>query len=512
MSRRPGADRAVVRAWPRTSSHAGRGRTTTGLCQPIRTRAVGARVRSEGGQIMPLLMITIIAVIIVGVLLFQVARGSDQRARAQTAADAAALAGARDIRSQLEALAIDGRIDIAALDMARVRAAADDYARRNGARVTKLERLGVDVRVEVVTQDKLGEAAEPVQSADGRGLARARAGFSVISSVGEAPRPGGPLGGIGTQPTGGNGRISDDDWEKLARQIKGMGRPENVIALGRFLQAHGFQVGENAAFGPVGRHDPDGFHFQYGNRGAIDVNFGCGCGNLYPPEVNAIEPLIAKIRELGFNTLWNIAPGDHQDHLHVDVGTPGPLSGPAGGPFSGSDDVLVALRLVPLDGPASQIPFGFGGPLQTIDRAAIGASQREIARRIYEVGRRLGVSDKLMLAAFETAWVESRYINVPPGQGDRDSVGVFQQRPSMGWGSPAQLLDIEFAATKFFRAAEAADHGQPAGVLADDVQRSCCPWRYPQAESIARTFLAQAKSDAEDRRSRAGAKGRDEDG
>lgn len=82
-----------------------------------------------------------------------------------------------------------------------------------------------------------------------------------------------------------------------------------------------------------------------------------------------------------------------------------------------------------------------------------------------------------MLAAFETAWVESKYANVAPGQGDRDSVGVFQQRPSMGWGSPSQLLDVEYAATKFFRAAIAADRGQSAGALADDVQRSCCPWR-----------------------------------
>ena len=278
-----------------------------------------------------------------------------------------------------------------------------------------------------------------------------------------------------------------------------MGPPDNIIALGRFLQRHGFQVGENAAFGPVGRHSPTGFHYQYANRGAIDVNFGCGCGNLHPPEVGAIEPIIPKIRELGFNTLWNIAPGDHQDHLHVDVGTPGPLSGPAiGGPFAGSDDVLVELRLVPLEGPPSEPPFGFGGPLQTIDPESIRASQREIARRIYETGRRLGVSDKLMLAAFETAWVESRFANVPPGQGDRDSVGVFQQRPSMGWGSPSQLLDVEYAATRFFRAAREADHGQPAGVLADDVQRSCCPWKYPQAEAIARTFLEQARRDAED--------------
>lgn len=461
------------------------------------TTRLGSRLCDEDGQLMPILMVTLTSLVIVGILLFQVARAADQRARAQTAADAAALAGTREVRSQLEALALAGIIDAAAIDMGRVRAAADDYARRNGGRVTKLERLGVDVRVEVTTEDKLGVGAEPVDAEQKEGVARARASFSVVSSVGDVPAFGVPGGGSVTTPGGGDGRISDDDWDELAKQIKDLPRPDNIIALGRFLQRHGFQVGENAAFGPVGRHSPRGFHYQYGNRGAIDVNFGCGCGNLYPPEVRAIDPLIGPIRALGFNTLWNIAPGDHQDHLHIDVGTPGPLSGSAAGPFAGSDDVLVELRLVPLEGESSQIPFGLGGPLQGIAASSIQTSQREIARRIYETGERLGVSGKLMLAAFETAWVESKFANVPPGQGDRDSVGVFQQRPSMGWGSPSQLLDVEFAATKFFRAAIAADRGQPAGVLADEVQRSCCPWRYPQAESIARTFLEQAIKDAE---------------
>jgi hypothetical protein len=465
--------------------------------QQPRVARTCAHLRAEDGQIMPFLMVTLITLILGGVLLFQVARGSDQRARAQTAADAAALAGARDIRSQLEALAMSGVVDVNAIDLGRVRAAADDYAQRNGAKVTKLERLGVDVRVAVATLDKLGKPAEPVNSEGVRGTAQARASFSVISSVGDVPAASAPGDASGTQPTGGNGRIPDADWNDLKQQIKDLPRPDNLIALGHFLQRHGFQVGENAAFGPVGKHSPTGFHYQYGDRGAIDVNFGCGCGNLYPPEVAAIVPLIPKIRELGFNTLWNIAPGDHQDHLHVDVGTPGPLSGGgAGGPFGGTDDVLVALRLVPLEGPPSAVPFGFGGPLQTIDPAAIQASQREIARKIYETGQRLGVSDKVMLSAFETAWVESKFTNFAPGQGDRDSVGVFQQRPSMGWGTPAELNDIETAAAKYFRAALAADHGQPAGVLSDDVQRSCCPWLAGQAEGIARTFLEQAKQDA----------------
>ena len=47
---------------------------------------------------------------------------------------------------------------------------------------------------------------------------------------------------------------------------------------------------------------------------------------------------------------------------------------------------------------------------------------------------------------------ESKLRNIPAGQGDRDSVGVLQQRPSQGWGSAASLADVRTATTKFLDA------------------------------------------------------------
>jgi hypothetical protein len=44
---------------------------------------------------------------------------------------------------------------------------------------------------------------------------------------------------------------------------------------------------------------------------------------------------------------------------------------------------------------------------------------------------------------------ESKLTNIPPGDGDRDSVGILQQRPSQGWGTAEQLSDIRFATGKF---------------------------------------------------------------
>ena len=229
------------------------------------------------------------------------------------------------------------------------------------------------------------------------------------------------------------------------------------------------------------------------------MNFGCGCGNLYPPEVAAIEPLIPHLRELGFNTYWNVGPGDHQDHIHIDVGTPGPLSGSAiGGPFGGSDDVLVALRLVPLEGPRVADPVRL--------RRAAAEHRSRVDQDLPARDREARSTRPASASACPTSSCSRRSRPRGSSRSTRTSRPVrATATPSASSSSarrwagarPQQLLDVEFAATKFFVAAKAADHGQSAGELSDDVQRSCCPWRYPQAEAIAQTFLAQAREDAE---------------
>ncbi|MEU5089178.1 hypothetical protein [Streptomyces sp. NPDC021356] len=122
-------------------------------------------------------------------------------------------------------------------------------------------------------------------------------------------------------------------------------------------------------------------------------------------------------------------------------------------------------------------------------------ADRDIAvtRKVYEVGQRMNVSDKVMLAGFETGWVESRMNNLACG--DRDSLGVFQQRPSQGWGTPEQILDVDYAAGKFFEVAQQMEpgmEGSTAGQLAQAVQRSAYPDRYDQAEDVARRMRDEA--------------------
>jgi hypothetical protein len=115
-----------------------------------------------------------------------------------------------------------------------------------------------------------------------------------------------------------------------------------------------------------------------------------------------------------------------------------------------------------------------------------------VTQVVHQVGLDHGASDKVMLAAFEAGWVESHMNNLPCG--DQDSLGVFQQRPSQGWGTPEQIMDVTYASTQFFVRAIENEPQLPdatAGELAQSVQISCCPERYDQAEGKALEMLAE---------------------
>lgn len=113
---------------------------------------------------------------------------------------------------------------------------------------------------------------------------------------------------------------------------------------------------------------------------------------------------------------------------------------------------------------------------------------------MYNVLVSRGVSDKALLATFETAWVES-HVNALTC-GDQDSVGVFQQRPSQGWGTAAQCADVAHSTNAFLDAVQFNEARYPhfgAGMLAQSVQISEYAKRYGAAESKARRLLAQAQ-------------------
>jgi hypothetical protein len=110
-------------------------------------------------------------------------------------------------------------------------------------------------------------------------------------------------------------------------------------------------------------------------------------------------------------------------------------------------------------------------------------TQLDNARLIVAVGEQLGVPSRGRIIALATALVESELDNVP--YGDRDSVGLFQQRPSQGWGTPGQLLNPTYSATAFYQRLITTPQWllAPPGDVAQSVQRSAYPERY--AERIA---------------------------
>jgi len=94
------------------------------------------------------------------------------------------------------------------------------------------------------------------------------------------------------------------------------------------------------------------------------------------------------------------------------------------------------------------------------------------AATIAGVAERDGLPGHALTIAYATAFQESKLENLT--YGDRDSVGVFQQRPSEGWGSTAQLEDPAYAAGAFFKALVKVPGYRtlPVGIAAQDVQHS----------------------------------------
>jgi hypothetical protein len=87
-------------------------------------------------------------------------------------------------------------------------------------------------------------------------------------------------------------------------------------------------------------------------------------------------------------------------------------------------------------------------PSMPPDALALDDEQLAHAATIIEVGRSRGVPPRAWVIALAAAMQESSLRNLP--YGDRDSAGLFQMRPSMGWGTFAQVTDPTYAATAFY--------------------------------------------------------------
>ena len=119
----------------------------------------------------------------------------------------------------------------------------------------------------------------------------------------------------------------------------------------------------------------------------------------------------------------------------------------------------------------------------------LNTGQAGIAATIAGVAARHRLPRQAVTIAMAAALQESQLQNLD--YGDRDSVGVFQQRPSQGWGTTAELEDPVYATTKFFAALVRVPGytTMPAGQAAQDVQHSADGYAYGQWVEVA-TLLA----------------------
>lgn len=149
--------------------------------------------------------------------------------------------------------------------------------------------------------------------------------------------------------------------------------------------------------------------------------------------------------------------------------------------------------------PSSIAPAGIEFALIVEDGVTqLSPEMRSNAATIVQTARELGASDYGVVIALATAMQESSLRNLD--WGDRDSVGLFQQRPSMGWGTAGELTDPRTATRLFFEGRTGVALGlfdidgwydMDLTVAAQTVQISAYPDAYARWEESAWHWLAE---------------------
>jgi murein DD-endopeptidase MepM/ murein hydrolase activator NlpD len=132
-------------------------------------------------------------------------------------------------------------------------------------------------------------------------------------------------------------------------------------------------------------------------------------------------------------------------------------------------------------------PVDPAGPMPHL--AELSEEQVRIGAVIIKVGQDIRMPPRGWVIAVGTALQESRLQNLPHlgRNNDHDSIGVFQQRPSQGWGTPEQLADPAYQARKFYDKLATIPHWQTLEltVAAQRVQASAFPNAYAKHEPLA---------------------------
>ncbi|WP_216609913.1 hypothetical protein [Cellulosimicrobium protaetiae] len=120
----------------------------------------------------------------------------------------------------------------------------------------------------------------------------------------------------------------------------------------------------------------------------------------------------------------------------------------------------------------------------------LSVTQADNAALIAVAAERRGLPARAATIGLATALQESRLVNID--YGDRDSVGLFQQRPSQGWGSVEQIMDPVYSTGAFYDVLETVEgfEAMEVTVAAQTVQRSAFPDAYAQHEPRSRAWAS----------------------
>ncbi|SCL22296.1 hypothetical protein GA0074692_1370 [Micromonospora pallida] len=138
------------------------------------------------------------------------------------------------------------------------------------------------------------------------------------------------------------------------------------------------------------------------------------------------------------------------------------------------------------------IPHGVQGAQS---RIPLNTEQTDNAKAIIKATKKTGMNERAAVVAIATSLQESKLENLGHlgDRNDHDSQGLFQQRPSSGWGTVEQITDPEYSTTAFLNGLKGVDGWQdmPLTQAAQTVQVSAYPDHYAQWETQAADLVAQ---------------------
>ncbi|MFJ1539110.1 hypothetical protein ACIODS_11275 [Micromonospora chalcea] len=138
------------------------------------------------------------------------------------------------------------------------------------------------------------------------------------------------------------------------------------------------------------------------------------------------------------------------------------------------------------------IPHGVQGTQSRID---LNDEQTKNVKAIIAATKKAGMDERAAVVSIATALQESKLENLGHlgDRNDHDSQGLFQQRPSSGWGTVEQITDPEYSTTAFLKGLKQVDGWQdmPLTKAAQTVQVSAYPDHYAQWEQQAADLVAE---------------------